>query len=144
MVNGKALNKLEYYLSGRYQTIIWVIVCSPFSLLKPPSPQDKFLVIRKCKHVNDGFNVWNRWRSHFRPKGPTFISLSTDEASVVKCSLPHILLHLVMWSLDTQFLIISVLMISSYFSPFHQETLRRSTLSSVADSQFNTASLLDE
>ena len=37
-------------------------------------------------NVNDGFNVWkNHWRSQFRPKGPPFTPLSTDEASVTKC-----------------------------------------------------------
>ena len=32
----------------------------------------------------DSFNLWNHRRSQFRPTKPTFTSLSTDEASVVK------------------------------------------------------------
>ena len=35
-------------------------------------------------NVNDKVNVWNHRRSQFWPMGPTFTSLSTDEASVVK------------------------------------------------------------
>ena len=35
-------------------------------------------------HVNDRFNVLSHRRSQFQPTGPTFTSLSTDEASVVK------------------------------------------------------------
>ena len=36
------------------------------------------------KNVNDMFNVRNHRWSQFRPTGPAFASLSTDEASVVK------------------------------------------------------------
>ena len=34
--------------------------------------------------ITDTFNVWNHRRSQFRLMGPTFTSLSTDEASVLK------------------------------------------------------------
>ena len=50
----------------------------------------------KCKYVNDSFDVWNHQWSHFRPTGPTFTSLSTNEASVVKypsLKLSHALLN---------------------------------------------------
>ena len=46
------------------------------SVVLPDSPQ---------KNVNDRFNVWNHWRNPFRPTGPPFTSLSTDEASLIKC-----------------------------------------------------------
>ena len=35
-------------------------------------------------NVNDRFNVWYHRKSQFRPTGPTFTSLSTDEASMAK------------------------------------------------------------
>ena len=36
-------------------------------------------------NVNDRFKVWNPWRGPFRPTRPPFTSLSTDEASLIKC-----------------------------------------------------------
>ena len=40
-----------------------------------------FRSLRRKKNVNDRFYVWNHRRSQFRPTGPPFTSLSTDEAS---------------------------------------------------------------
>ena len=44
----------------------------------------KYSLFRSSNNVNDRFNVWNHRRSQFRPMGPTFTSLFTEEASVVK------------------------------------------------------------
>ena len=51
----------------------------------PPKINSTWAVTTQGTKVNDRFNVWSHWRSQFRPTGTTFTSLSTDEASMIKC-----------------------------------------------------------